>query len=158
MEGTVFQTFKLQATFLYSIYHQRAGKTNLFHMKGGRFHAGNTLCTFNSIKYIGRVDITNFPDFFSSETGFSNLTHSHKDTYGWKNKFLSNIVKCFSKCNGPSLQLIKHLIRYTMLLSKVSHEDGVRPTIIIYLQPGFQIFLHTQNILCVLLGKRYDTR
>ena len=33
---------KLQATFLYSIYHQRAGKTNLFHMRGGRFHAGNT--------------------------------------------------------------------------------------------------------------------
>ena len=43
VEGTVFQTFYLlQATFLYSIYHQRAGKTNLFHMRGGRFHAGNT--------------------------------------------------------------------------------------------------------------------
>ena len=27
---------KLQAMFLYSIYHQRAGKTNLFHMGGGR--------------------------------------------------------------------------------------------------------------------------
>ena len=39
---------KLQATFLYSIYHQRAGKTNLFHMRGVRFHAGNTLCTFKS--------------------------------------------------------------------------------------------------------------
>ena len=38
---------KLQATFLYSIYHQRAGKTNLFHTRGGRVHAGNTLCTFN---------------------------------------------------------------------------------------------------------------
>ena len=37
---------ELIATFLYSIYHQRAGKTNLFHMRGGRFHAGNTLCTF----------------------------------------------------------------------------------------------------------------
>ena len=37
---------KLQATFLYSIYHQRAGKTNLFHMRGGRFHAGSMLCTF----------------------------------------------------------------------------------------------------------------
>ena len=35
------------ATFLYLIYHQRARKTNLFHMRGGRFHAGNTLCTFN---------------------------------------------------------------------------------------------------------------
>ena len=33
---------KLQATFLYSIYHQRAGKTNLFHMRGARLHAGNT--------------------------------------------------------------------------------------------------------------------
>ena len=31
---------KLQETFLYS-------KTNLFHMRGGLFHAGNTLCTFN---------------------------------------------------------------------------------------------------------------
>ena len=40
---------KLQATFLYSIYHQRAGKTNLFHMRGGRFHAFNTWCTFNVI-------------------------------------------------------------------------------------------------------------
>ena len=33
---------KLKATFLYSIYHQQAGKTNLFHMRGGRFHAFNT--------------------------------------------------------------------------------------------------------------------
>ena len=33
---------KLQATFLYSMYHQRAGKTNLFHMRGGRFHDGNS--------------------------------------------------------------------------------------------------------------------
>ena len=38
---------KLQATFLYSFYHQRAGKTNLFHMIGGRFHAGITLLTFD---------------------------------------------------------------------------------------------------------------
>ena len=42
--------FKLQATFLYSIYRQRAGKTNLFHMRGGWFHAGNTLCTFKRCK------------------------------------------------------------------------------------------------------------
>ena len=35
---------KLQVTFLSSIYHQRAGKSNFFHMRGGRFHAGNTLC------------------------------------------------------------------------------------------------------------------
>ena len=30
----------------HSIYYQRAGKTIHFHMRGGRFHAGNTLCTF----------------------------------------------------------------------------------------------------------------
>ena len=29
-------------TFLHSIYHHRAGKTNLFHMRGGRSHAGPT--------------------------------------------------------------------------------------------------------------------
>ena len=40
---------KLQATFLYSINHQRAGKTNLFYIRGGRFHAGNMLCTFNTM-------------------------------------------------------------------------------------------------------------
>ena len=40
---------KLQATFLYAIYHQRAGKTNLFHMRGGQFHAGNMLCTFDGV-------------------------------------------------------------------------------------------------------------
>ena len=44
VEGTALSNIlKLQATFLYSIYHQQAGKTNLFH---SRFHAGNTLCTF----------------------------------------------------------------------------------------------------------------
>ena len=41
---SLFNILKLQATFLYSIYDQRAGRTNLFHMRGGRFHAGNTLC------------------------------------------------------------------------------------------------------------------
>ena len=40
---------KLQATFLYSIYHQRVGKTNLFHMRGCRFHVFNTWCTFNTL-------------------------------------------------------------------------------------------------------------
>ena len=35
----------------YSIYHQRAGKTNLFHMRGCQFHAFNTWCTFN-LKYL----------------------------------------------------------------------------------------------------------
>ena len=37
---------KLQAAFLYSIYHQRAGKTSLFHMRGVDFTHFNT-CTFN---------------------------------------------------------------------------------------------------------------
>ena len=31
---------KLQATFLYSIYHQQAGKTNLFYMRGVDFRLG----------------------------------------------------------------------------------------------------------------------
>ena len=34
------------------IYHQRAGKTNLFRMRGGRFHAGNTLCTFKRVRLL----------------------------------------------------------------------------------------------------------
>ena len=37
---------KLQAMFLYSMYRQQSGKTTLFHMRGGRFHAGNMLWTF----------------------------------------------------------------------------------------------------------------
>ena len=47
-EGTVFQTFwnYKQHSCIQLLYHQRAGKTNLFHMRGCRFHAGNTLCTF----------------------------------------------------------------------------------------------------------------
>ena len=50
---------KLQATFLYSIYHPRAGKTNLFHMRGGRFHAANTSCTFKSKFIIMSVSSSN---------------------------------------------------------------------------------------------------
>ena len=44
VEGTVFQTLLnyKQRTFLSSIDNQRPGKTNLFHMRGDRFHAGNT--------------------------------------------------------------------------------------------------------------------
>ena len=45
---SLLNILKLQATFLYSIYHQRAGKTNLFHIGGGRFHAGTMLCTFKN--------------------------------------------------------------------------------------------------------------
>ena len=41
---------ELIATFLYSIYQQQAGKTNLFHVRGGRFHTGNTICTFKWIR------------------------------------------------------------------------------------------------------------
>ena len=35
--------------FLHSIYHQRAGETNLFHMRGGRLHAFNTWCTIKLV-------------------------------------------------------------------------------------------------------------
>ena len=37
---------KLQAVFLYSIYHHRTGKTSLFHMRGVDFTHFNTGCTF----------------------------------------------------------------------------------------------------------------
>ena len=43
---------KLQAMFLYLIYYQRAGKNNLLHMRGGRFHAGNTLCIFKILQLL----------------------------------------------------------------------------------------------------------
>ena len=50
VEGTALSNIlKLQATFLYSIYPQRAGKTNLFPMRGGRFHAANTLGTVKAL-------------------------------------------------------------------------------------------------------------
>ena len=35
---------KLQQLFLYSIYHQRAGKTSLFHMRGVDFTYFKTCC------------------------------------------------------------------------------------------------------------------
>ena len=35
------------SVFIYSIYHQRADKTNLFHMRGANFTHFNTCCTFN---------------------------------------------------------------------------------------------------------------
>ena len=35
------------AAFMYSIYHQRAGKTNLFHVRAVDFTHFNTCCTFN---------------------------------------------------------------------------------------------------------------
>ena len=46
---------KLQAAFLYSIYHQRAGTPNLFHMRGGQFHAFNTRCTFKAGIEVNRI-------------------------------------------------------------------------------------------------------
>ena len=52
---------KLQAMFLYSIHHQRAGKTNLFHMKGSRFHAFNNWCTFNIAKGLSAMEVRNNP-------------------------------------------------------------------------------------------------
>ena len=41
---------KLEAAFLYSIYHQQAGKTSLFHMRGVDFTYFKTCCTFNTWK------------------------------------------------------------------------------------------------------------
>ena len=42
---------KLQARFLYSIYHERAGKSTLFHMRGDWYHAFNTWCTLKESNY-----------------------------------------------------------------------------------------------------------
>ena len=47
-----FQHSKPTSSFLYSIYHQRAGKTSLFHMRGVDFTHFNTYCTFNIIHAI----------------------------------------------------------------------------------------------------------
>ena len=44
-----FKHSKTTSVFLYLIYHQRAGKTSLFHMRGVDFKHFNTCCTFNSI-------------------------------------------------------------------------------------------------------------
>ena len=40
---------KLQPAFLYSIYHQRAGETSLFHRRGVDFTHFNTCCTFKDV-------------------------------------------------------------------------------------------------------------
>ena len=40
----------IQAAFLYSIDHQRAGKTSLFHMRGGDFSHFNTCYTFKILE------------------------------------------------------------------------------------------------------------
>ena len=42
----VKQQIFLKAAFLYSIYHQRAGETRLFHMRGFDFTHFNTCFTF----------------------------------------------------------------------------------------------------------------
>ena len=39
----------------YPIGVKQAGKTNLFHMRRGRFHAGNTLCTFNKSQQLNKI-------------------------------------------------------------------------------------------------------
>ena len=44
VEGTIFH-----AAFLYSIYHQRAGKTSLFHMRGVNVTHFNTCSTFKGL-------------------------------------------------------------------------------------------------------------
>ena len=103
---------KLQATFLYSIYHQRAGKTNLFHMRGGRFHAGIHLlrvhlsgilvhlkknCIVNYIvtdrwrTVIGRSPKSEtFPNYNSQN--YSTLAADKPPEY---------IINCASPCSNP---------------------------------------------------------
>ena len=48
---------KWQAAFLYSPYHQRAGKSqaSLFHMRGVDFTHFDTCCTFNTILFQCRI-------------------------------------------------------------------------------------------------------
>ena len=70
---------KLQATFLYAIYHQRPCKTNLFHMTGGRFHAGNTLYTFTSLFAI--VSLHN-----------GTITVTFTETKNYRNKFINSVL------------------------------------------------------------------
>ena len=44
-----FKHSKLQAAFcIQLLFHQRAGKTSLFHMRGGGVTHFNTCCTFNN--------------------------------------------------------------------------------------------------------------
>ena len=50
VEGTVFQTFlnyKQRSCIQFITKEQVKHITNLFDMRAGQFHAGNTLCTFN---------------------------------------------------------------------------------------------------------------
>ena len=52
VEGTVGNDGALQATFLYSIYHQRAGKTNLLYERGSISRWANcNVSVLNTIIY-----------------------------------------------------------------------------------------------------------
>ena len=61
---------ELITMFLHSIYQQPAGKSNLFHMTGGRFHSGNTWGTFkvlilNSIRLASMAMVFWYWPYFS---------------------------------------------------------------------------------------------
>ena len=49
---------KLQAAFLYSIYHPRAGKTSLCHMRGVDLAHFSTCCTFNLTSAVNPIGLT----------------------------------------------------------------------------------------------------
>ena len=57
---------KLQAAFLYSIYHQRVCKTSLFHMSGVDFMHCNTCCTFKQTKTVS----SGYSGFLHQKTDF----------------------------------------------------------------------------------------
>ena len=50
-----FKHSKTTNIFLYSIYQQRAGQTNLFHIRGVDFTHFNTCCTFKFIEFDGVI-------------------------------------------------------------------------------------------------------
>ena len=57
LQATLLQVFNLSPT-------SHAGKTNLFHMRGGRFHAGNMLCIPLPFKLLTRQSfVDNFVPF-----------------------------------------------------------------------------------------------
>ena len=62
-----------------SCIHQRAGKSNLCHMRGGRFHAGNTLCTFKVSAWTSDTQILNH-SISNCENDFISL-HPFVDFY-----------------------------------------------------------------------------
>ena len=92
------KTTTVQDMFLHSIYHQRAGKTNLFHMRGGRLYAGNTLCTFK-LKHIIKCTIPfNIIIIYHHHT--IHLSHFMRNkSFHWPQNFINS--------KSPWMKLIK---------------------------------------------------